>query len=59
MIRSITIAIITACTTTVSSWFIIPASTYIETALGIMMLVFLITTISTLALHRIYLSKNN
>lgn len=57
MIRSLLIAIATACIATVCAWFIIPASTYIENALGIIMLVFVITTISVLVVHRLYLLK--
>lgn len=59
MIRSLLVAIVTACIATICAWFIIPASTYIENALGIIMLVFSITTISALVLHRLYLSKRN
>lgn len=57
MIRSLAIAITAACVATVCAWFIIPASTYIENALGIIMLVFFITTISVLVMHRLYLLK--
>lgn len=56
MIRSIAIAIIFACIAAISSWFIIPAATYIETALGIMIIVFLVSGVSALIAHRIYLS---
>jgi hypothetical protein len=57
MIRSLAIAITAACVATIGAWFIIPASTYIENALGIIMLVFSITAISVLVMHRLYLSK--
>lgn len=57
MIRSLAIAIAAACIATVCAWFIIPASTYIENALGIIMLVFSITTITVLVIRRHYRLK--
>lgn len=41
MIRTILIAVAVAFAATVGAWFIIPASTYVEDALGILMLVFM------------------
>lgn len=57
MIRSLAIAIAAACVATVCAWFIIPASTYIENALGIIILVFSITIISVLVMYKLYLMK--
>jgi hypothetical protein len=59
MIRSLSIAIAMGCVAVICAWFIIPASTYIEDALGIIMVTFLLTVILTFSIQRAYLAKRN
>jgi hypothetical protein len=59
MIRSLLVSIVMGCVASVFAWFIIPASTYIESALGIIILTFLLTVTLTLAMLRFYFSKRS
>jgi hypothetical protein len=53
MIRSLLLAFTIALLASVVAWFVIPASTYVENALGILMLVFAVTAVAVLIVHRI------
>lgn len=53
MIRSLLLAFAIALLASVVAWFVIPASTYVENALGILMLVFAVTAVAVLIVHRI------
>ena len=59
MIRSFIIALAVAFVPVVVAWFLIPAATYIENALGIILLVFFVSLVFSFALQRILLSKKN
>jgi hypothetical protein len=53
MIRSALIALGVAAIVTAITWFVIPASTYVEDALGILMAVFVATVFVTAILLRV------
>lgn len=53
MIRSLLLGLAVALMASVVTWFAIPASTYVEDALGILMLVFIVTAVSVVVAHRV------
>lgn len=57
MIRSFIIALAIAFVSVVVTWFLIPAATYIENSLGIILLVFFVSFVFSFFLQRILLSK--
>lgn len=57
MIRSIVLALAIALAASVLAWFIIPASTYVEDALGILMLVFAVTAVIVVITHRVFVFR--
>ena len=57
MIRSFIIALAIAFVSVVVTWFLIPAATYIENALGIILLVFFVSFVFSIFPQRILLSK--
>ena len=57
MIRSILLGLAIALVASVLAWFIIPASTYVEDALGIIMLVFAVSAVIAVIMHRVAVSR--
>ena len=53
MIRSVLIAFGVAAIVTAIAWFIIPASTYVEDALGILMTTFIATVVIAVIMLRV------
>ena len=53
MIRTLLIGICMAVGVTVIAWFVIPASTYVEDALGILMATFVATTAIAVVVQRL------
>lgn len=53
MIRSVLAGLAAAMAACVVAWFAIPESTYVEDALGILLLVFCTTTAATAVAHHI------
>jgi hypothetical protein len=57
MIRSLLFGLALALGTSVVAWLIIPAPTYVENALGILMAVFVVTMVIGVLSHRAYVSR--
>jgi hypothetical protein len=52
MIRTLLAGLLCALVSTAVAWFLVPASTYVEDALGILMLVFAVTGIAGMVAYR-------
>lgn len=59
MMRTLLLSIVMGCIAVVVAWFLIPASTYIENALGLIMLAFLLTAVLTFVALRFYSTKRS
>jgi hypothetical protein len=57
MIRALLIGVCVAAGITVVTWFVIPASTYVEDALGILMATFIATAAIVVVVQRLFWRK--